>query len=121
MTSDDVLSRYEPGTRSRAEAVIRMLHERLPGAKEQPDSTANVIGFGYGDGYKGLICTLILSKKGVKLGFSGGAGLPDPEGLLAGAGKVHRYVEIGSVAEADTPALRELVDAAKAAHAARQG
>jgi hypothetical protein len=41
-----------------------------------------------------MVCTLILSKSGVKLGLVGGAALSDPYGLLAGTGKVHRHVQL---------------------------
>ena len=49
----------------------------LPQVEETIDPSAGVIGYGYGPGYKGLICTLILSQAGVKLGVTDGATLPD--------------------------------------------
>jgi len=53
-----------------------------------------VVGYGYGPGYKGPVCTLILSKTGVKLGLPYAAALSDPDGLLEGTGKVHRFVQL---------------------------
>ena len=45
----------------------------------------------------------------------GGAGLPDPHGLLEGRGKVHRFVRIADAAELDRSELRELMRAQAAA------
>ena len=43
-------------------------------------------------GLSGNVCTLILSKSGVKLGLVHGSELADPNGLLEGSGKVHRNI-----------------------------
>lgn len=39
-----------------------------------------------------MVCTLIISPSGVKLGIVGGVELPDPHSLLEGSGKTHRHV-----------------------------
>jgi hypothetical protein len=71
--------------------------------------TARLISYAYGPGYKGTVCTLILSKTGIKLGLIGGATLPDPEGLLAGSGKVHRHVQLSAPEDLRRPGLKQLV------------
>lgn len=48
----------------------------------------------------------------VNLGFYKGADLPDPNGLLEGTGKKLRHVKIRTVAEADNPNIRTLIQAA---------
>lgn len=83
------------------------------------DGTAPVIGFGYGLGYKGMVCTLLLSKSGVKLGLARGSELADPHGLLEGKGKVHRYVRLRNIADLHKKPIRELVKAAHKAWKAR--
>lgn len=83
---------------------------------EMPDIKANVIGFGYGAGYGDLICTIIPSVKGIKLGINKGALLKDPEKLLAGLGKVHRFVEIKSEKDLENPALGKLLEEAMLAY-----
>jgi hypothetical protein len=115
MDAETLLARYDPPVREAAEALRALLADALPGVEETPDESAGVIGYGYGPGYKGLIATIILSRKGVKLGLTGGASLPDPEGLLTGSGKVHRYVEVPTPEAAREPGVRALVEAAKAA------
>jgi hypothetical protein len=87
--------------------------------EETADSSAPVIGYAYGPGYRGLVCTLILSKSGVKLGLARGSELPDPHGLLAGAGKVHRHVQLRVVSDLRRPGVSQLVKAAHAAWKAR--
>lgn len=44
--------------------------------------------------------------------FYRGASLPDPTGLLEGTGKNLRHVKVRTLAEARSPALRALVEAA---------
>ncbi len=66
-----------------------------------------------------MICTIIPSKKGIKLGFYKGSGLPDPAGLLTGSGKVHRYVEIKSEASLKDKALKNLMTEALKAYKQR--
>jgi hypothetical protein len=45
----------------------------------------------------------------VTLGIDHGVGLPDPAGLMEGAGKVHRHVKLRTIADLDRPELRELL------------
>ena len=85
------------------------LRTELKGCIEIPDESANIVAYGYGTGYTDLICTIIPSKKGIKLGFNRGSELPDPEKLLTGSGKVHRYVEIKSENDIHSAAIRALI------------
>jgi hypothetical protein len=59
-----------------------------------------------------MICTLLLSKSGVKLGFVNGAELPDPAGLLEGSGKKHKYIQLETPSDLDRPAVKQLIQAA---------
>ena len=121
MAVDALLARCEPKVAAVAQAVRRRLLFLLPGVAEEADAAANVVGYGYGAGYSNLVCTLIPSKKGVKLGFYRGAGLPDPHGLLEGSGKVHLYVEIAAPERAEDGSLEQLILAAAAAYRDRKG
>ena len=91
------------------------LQQVLPGIQVMPDESGGVIGYAYGSGYKQTICTLIPSKKGLKLGFYKGTELPDPKGLLGGTGKVHRFVELDLQAK-PSAALNALLKAALKAY-----
>jgi hypothetical protein len=68
-----------------------------------------------GPGYKGLVCTLLLSKTGVKIGIARGSELPDPKPLMQGSGKVHRHVQLQTIADLKQPGLKPLLKAALSA------
>jgi hypothetical protein len=110
-----MLEGYPPSAQTLARQARRILLELLPGTEENVDASAAVIGYGYGPGYKGLICTLIVSKSGVKLGLVRGAELPDPNRLLEGSGRLHRYVSLKTPSDLRKPGLEQLVRAAEKA------
>ena len=121
MNADKILAQFPDDVAATGSSLRQFLLRHLKGIIEQPDSKANVIGYSYGAGYKDLICTIILSKKGIKLGFYKGSELPDPKNLLTGSGKVHRYVEINSEEAVRNPALLELLEHALQARERRLG
>ncbi len=75
-------------------SLRELLFKNLTGIKEELDIKTKIIGYGYGHRYTDTICVIIPSKKGVKLGFNRGIELPDPDKLLEGSGKVHKYAVI---------------------------
>ena len=95
-TFEDAIAPYSDGVRTLAKQTRAALRKLLPDCIETVDNSGPYISFGYTTGYKGMVATIIISKAGVKLGLAGGASLPDPEELLEGSGKVHRYVVISS-------------------------
>jgi hypothetical protein len=116
---DELLRSYPDAVRATAAAARERLTAALPGIEEKADFSAKLISYGYGPGYKGVVCTLILSKTGVKLGLFRGAELPDPKKLMAGAGKVHRHVQLRSPADLERPGLKALLQVALKAWRAR--
>ena len=112
---DTLLRSYPEDVQTLLRQARKKLQEWLPDAREGVDASARMVGYRYGPGYKGMVCTLILSKSGVKLGLVGGAALADPCGLLAGSGKVHRHVQLRTVRDLQQAGLRQLVLGAKAA------
>ena len=120
-TLDDVLQGYPASVQSLVQSVRTFLLKMLPGAQETIDGSAPVIGYGYGSGYKGLICTLLLNKSGVKLGIAHGAALPDPGHLLEGTGKVHRFVQLRTAGDLRQANFRQLLKAASSAARSRLG
>jgi hypothetical protein len=116
---DDLLDACSPAVQRLVVDARRYVRRWLPAASESVDIKARRIGYSYGPGYKGLVCTLILSKAGVKLGLVGGAALPDPHGLLEGSGKVHRHVPLSAPRDLRRPGVRELLLGASDACRAR--
>jgi hypothetical protein len=114
-----LLESYPPAVRTLARAARKFVRDTVPGLDETVDNKARLLGYGYGTGYRGMVCTLILSKAGVKLGLFRGAELPDPRGLLEGSGKVHRHVPLVDAADLRRPGLKPLLTAAARAARAR--
>lgn len=112
---DAFLSAYPPRVQETASAARRLLKAMLPGVAETVDRSAKLLGYSYGPGYKGVLFTLIMSQSGVKLGIFRGAELPDPSHLMAGAGKVHRHVQLRSGNDIEQPGLKQLLKTAIAA------
>lgn len=71
-----------------------LLEKELPNSQQELDIPAKMLAFSYGPGYKGMICVLLPSQRGVKLSFSKGAELANKHRLLEGTGKKTRYVEM---------------------------
>ena len=114
-------SDYPPFVEELALALRALVFENVPGAHERLDRTARVVGYGFGAGYKGTVCAIIMSQKGVKLGLAEGASLPDPKGLLEGEGKRHRHVKFETLADLRRPGVKPLLKACYAAWLNRSG
>lgn len=111
----DALLAYPESVAALALRARELVLNALPGATEELDTTGKLLGYGYGPGYNGTLCTLILSKKGVKIGIVRGATLSDPHGLMGGAGAVHRHVDLRAVEDLAQPGLKPLLKTALAA------
>ena len=110
-----LLDAYPAGVQRTAHAARKWVLELLPGATEVVDRKDRVIGYGYGTAYRDMICTLILSKSGVKLGVVNGVDLPDPRHLMEGGGKRHRHVALDAPEDLRRTGLRPLLRAARSA------
>ncbi|MCX6305031.1 MAG: hypothetical protein NT040_08690 [Bacteroidetes bacterium] len=69
MTNESVLSGYDERIAALALQLRQYLLRQLPAAGEEADPSARLISYNYGPGYKNIICVILLSQKGVKLGF----------------------------------------------------
>jgi hypothetical protein len=112
---DTLLKSYPPSVQTLARQARKRIREWVPAAEESVDESARMLAYGLGPGYKGMVCTLLLSKSGVKLGLAAGASLADPHGLLAGAGKVHKHVPLRTPEDLDQVGVKQLVLDARAA------
>ena len=92
-----------------------LIREWLPGAQETRDGGAAMFAYGHGPGYRGAVCTVILSKSAIKLGIFNGSLFSDPDNLMRGSGKIHRYVPVNTLDDLHQPGLKKLVIAASAA------
>jgi hypothetical protein len=108
------IARFSPEIAERVRAARIVLRARLPGATELAYDNYNALAIGYGPGEKTseAVFSLAIYPRNVLLYFLPGVGLPDPEGLLQGEGKVGRYVCLKDVALLDEPAVIALIDTA---------
>ena len=113
------LSQYPDEVFSNALKLREILSANLPDIIEQVDIPAKMVAYCYGQKYAEMVCTIIPSKKGLKLGFSWGVDLPDPDQLLEGTGKISRYIEIRSASQVRSPALKKLLASALTAYTER--
>jgi hypothetical protein len=91
-------------------ALIESVH---PEALEVPRPGERTAGYGIGPKKLSETYAYIGPQRGyVNLGFYHGVAVPDPDGLLEGAGKALRHVKVRSIEDAGRPALRRLVEAA---------
>ncbi len=109
MKPEDFLSNYSEEVQTRAHMLRDLLYENLPNVQEEVDLPAKMIAFAYGRKYAELICMVIPSQKGLKLGFNRGIDFNDPAGLLEGIGKISRYVVIKSEEQIQSEELKALV------------
>ena len=105
-----LLAAQDPAIGALADALCTEILRLYPDAVVTVDG--GDIGFGATTGYKGLVFTVSPHAKHVTLGIAHGVGLPDPAGLLEGAGKVHRHVKLRTPADLARPELRDLMAAA---------
>jgi hypothetical protein len=108
------MARYAPAVRATAEAALKTMRARLPGATEFVYDKANslVIGFGPTERPSDALFSLILYPRWVSLCFITGASLPDPEGVLKGEGNVVRHIVLDQPDVLDRPAVRNVMKAA---------
>jgi hypothetical protein len=109
-------SSYTGEVATRAIQLREVILKNLPGVTEMPDLPARMVAYCYGQKYIEMVCTIIPSKKGLKLGFAYGVDLPDPDGLLEGTGKLSRYAVINDEEQIKSAALKKLLSAALLAY-----
>lgn len=119
VTLENLLLQYDKEVFNDALKLRDVILLNLPGITEQIDIPAKMTAYCFGQKYSEMVCTIIPSKKGLKLGFYKGNELPDPDGLLEGTGKISRYVLIKSGKEISSPAIKQLLSDALAAYSQR--
>jgi hypothetical protein len=105
----DFLLQYNDKVFTNALKLRDVIISNLPGITEQLDIPAKLIAYSYGQKYSELICVIIPSKKGLKLGFNRGAALTDPSKILEGSGKISRYVVITTDKQLKSKAIKQLL------------
>lgn len=115
----DLLKDRSPQVRRWTQAVRRLVRAAAPGASERVYLGWRVIAYsrekiaaGKPVKMDSMFCGVCPLKDSVGIYFHSGVKLPDPEGLLEGAGKGMRHVKIRSAEDMRPGAIRNLVRAA---------
>lgn len=116
---DVFLANYPGPVREIAAELREMIFATLPEPIEMVDAKSRLIGYGFGTRHTDVVCSLIPSQGGVKLGLAYGASLSDPQKLLGGDGKVHRHMAFRTPADVRRPGVKPLLKAAFAAQQSR--
>ena len=112
---DGFIDKFTPDIAATIRRAMAMVSARLPGATilVYDNYNALAIAFGASDKRSSIVCSVAGYPRWVSLFLSNGPTLPDPEGLLEGAGNTVRHVKlIGD--RMDSPAVAALIDAAAA-------
>ncbi|HYJ82545.1 MAG TPA: DUF1801 domain-containing protein [Allosphingosinicella sp.] len=93
---DDFLARFTPEVEALARHLIARMRDRLPGAAIIVYDNYNSLAIGFGPTEKPshAVVSLAVFPRWVTLHFLDGVGLPDPHGILRGAGSRVRHVRL---------------------------
>jgi hypothetical protein len=108
------IAKYSADVAALARAALAKMRRRLPGALElvYDNYNALAIGFSPTERTSDAIFSIAVWPRWVSLFFLQAAGLPDPDRLLKGSGKVARHIVLDNAADLDKPAVRALIAAA---------
>jgi hypothetical protein len=111
------LARYDPKVAKAARAALARMRKYVPGAIELVYDNYNALAVGFGPSERAseAIFSIALYPRWVSLFFLQGARLPDPDGLLKGAGVRVRHIVLTEPSVLDSPGVRRLIREALAA------
>ncbi len=110
------IAKFDAKNAATIRAVRRSLRARFPTAIEMVYDNYNFFVIGYSPTARpsDAIISMAADKNGVGLCFIHGARLPDPKGILLGAGKQTRFIRLATAADLARPAVDALLSAAVA-------
>jgi hypothetical protein len=113
---DGFLAKFTPEVDTLAHDLLARMRARLPGAAIIVYDNYNALAIGFGPTEKAshAILSLAVFPRWVTLCFLQGAGLPDPDGLLRGAGSRVRHVRLSSPDTLDDDRIEALIAGAVA-------
>jgi hypothetical protein len=111
---DNFIDKYTPQIAALSRECLKKMRTRLPGATQVVYDNYNALAIGFGPSQKTshAIFSIVLYPRWVTLFFLQGAGLPDPEKVLKGDGKVVRHVVLKSADDLDSAAIEKLIEVA---------
>jgi len=110
VSPDVILQAFEPAVARSAGELRRLVRETIPTATEHGYPGWRAIG--YRDPQAGYFCGIFPQIASVRLIFEHGIRLDDPDGVLQGAGRQVRFIEITPDEVIPEQAIRRLLRAA---------
>jgi hypothetical protein len=113
-----LIAKFAPAHLRLIGAIRRRLRRRLPSAHEVVYEYRDCFVISYSPnerGYEGVLA-IRASANGVRLYFTFGKGLPDPEQLLLGSGNQTRWIHLEGASTLARPAVARLIEEAIARH-----
>lgn len=110
-----VLESHDRSVRELVSQLRALVRQTVPDAVEEPDTSANLIGYTFQPGtYKGLIVAIAPHASHVNLMFAKGAELVEVDrgGLLEGTGKKARHVTFRDSGDVSRAEVRVLIEQA---------
>ncbi|MBS2033940.1 DUF1801 domain-containing protein [bacterium] len=113
MSFEQLLQGHSPTVRELAEEARQLVLSVHPQAHQEVETSwGGYLLFKQVEGAGNTVCWISLAKKHVSIGFSLGAELADPDGLLEGTGKRQRHVKVKQASQLSSPGLRALLERA---------
>ena len=105
------IAKFDPAIAKLTRATRSRVRKRLPTAVELVYDNYNALAIGFGPTEKttDAIVSVAAYARGVTLYFMYGASLPDPNGLLEGAGNQGRFIRITDAKQIDDPKVASLM------------
>jgi hypothetical protein len=113
---DGFLAKFTPQVAAEARSALARMKALVPGAAILVYDNYNALAIGFAPGERAgqAILSLAVFPKWVTLCFLRGTGLPDPHGLLKGAGSRVRHIRLAPPETIDDPRVLALIGEALA-------
>lgn len=113
---DWFIGKFSPEVARLAKSVLVKMRKRYPTAVELVYDNYNALAIGFSPGERAMqaVFSIALYPRWVSLFFLQAKGMPDPDGLFQGNGKVARHIRLESAETLDDPKVRRLMDDAVA-------
>jgi hypothetical protein len=112
----EFLYRYDRGVQTLALGLRKLIHEEMGPCHEYIFEMRSKVVFLYGSTEHVIadgICNIGVFRKHVTLGFTRGADLKDPAGILQGSGKLMRHITVKRLSDLDRPEIRAFLRQAR--------
>ena len=111
---DSFIDKFTPEVAALTRALLDKMKARVPGATIMVYDNYNALAIGFGPSDKAgqAVFSLAVMPRWVTLCFTWGVRLPDPHGLLNGAGNQVRHVRLHTPEAFDDPPIQDLIQAA---------